>query len=58
MRITLTKEGLRLRDAALDARRYVGFRMQMSGQEVGALRHDIMELVDRLGLEVEAEAAE
>jgi DNA-binding MarR family transcriptional regulator len=58
VRITLTKEGRRLRASALDARRYVECRVQMSDKDVDTLRNDIMGLVDRLGVERVNEAAE
>lgn len=48
VRITLTKEGLRIREAARDARRYVERRMQMSEKDLNALRDDVMGLVERL----------
>jgi DNA-binding MarR family transcriptional regulator len=58
VRITLTKEGRKMREAALDVRRYVECRVQMSETEITALRADIMGLVDRLGMEAVPEAAE
>lgn len=58
VRVTLTKEGRKLREAALDARRYVECQVKMSEKEISGLRDDIMALIDRLGFERICEAAE
>ena len=56
--VTLTSKGLELRDLALDARRFVACRLEMTEAEILALRSDLMSLVGQLGPECENEAAE
>lgn len=56
--IWLTENGKRLKADALESRRHVACRLDMSNGEIIALRSDIMALVSRLGLECESEAAE
>jgi MarR family transcriptional regulator, organic hydroperoxide resistance regulator len=46
----LTPEGLGLRDAALDARKFVACRLDMSEPEIHALRDDLINLVGTLGI--------
>ena len=56
--VWLTPKGLQLRDMALDARRFVACRLEMSEQDIGALRSELMELIGRLGAECEVELPE
>lgn len=56
--IELTAVGEKLRAEALEARKHVACRLDMSEAEIMALRSDIMGLVGRLGQGCEVEAAE
>ena len=56
--VTLTPKGLELRDMALDARRFVACRLDMSEQQIGDLRGELMDLIGRLGVECEADLPE
>lgn len=56
--VTLTSKGLELKDLALDARRFVACRLDMTEAEILTLRSDLMSLIGRLGPECEDEAAE
>ncbi len=53
VRVWLTPKGLELQDVALDARRFVACRLDMSEMEILALRGDLMALIGRLGAECE-----
>lgn len=56
--IWLAEKGKKLKVEALEARRHVACRLDMSESEIMALRSDIMALVGKLGPECEADAAE
>lgn len=56
--IWLADKGKKLQADALESRRHVACRLDMSEAEIMRLRSDIMALVGRLGIECEAEAAE
>lgn len=56
--IWLADKGKMLKADALECRRHVACRLDMSNGEILALRSDIMALVSRLGTECETEAAE
>ena len=56
--VWLTPKGFELRDMALDARRFVACRLEMSEQEIGELRGELMDLIGRLGAECETELPE
>ena len=58
VRVWLSSKGRDLRDMALDARRFVACRLDMTEREIMALRADLMSLIGRLGVECESEAAE
>ena len=58
VRVWLAPKGFDLRDAALDARRFVACRLDMTEKEILDLRADMMALVARLGVECEVEFAE
>ena len=58
VRVWLSSKGRDLRDMALDARRFVACRLDMTETEIMALRADLMSLIGRLGVECESEAAE
>lgn len=54
--VWLSPKGFDLRDRALDARKFVACRLDMSETEIGELRSDLMALIGRLGEECEVEA--
>jgi MarR family transcriptional regulator, organic hydroperoxide resistance regulator len=56
--VSLLAKGLNLKSAALDARRHVACRLDMTETEILALRADLMALIGQLSGSVEAEAAE
>lgn len=56
--VYLTADGDKLRDALLEARRFVACRLDMDEKDILALRGDLMSLISRLGLECTQEAAE
>lgn len=56
--IWLQPKGTSLKPAALDARKHVACRLDMTEREILKLRSDLMELIGRLGLPDVAEAAE
>lgn len=59
--IWLSQKGMDLQDMALDARRFVACRLDMSEPEIMALRAELMDIVSQLGkecAEVPAEAVE
>ena len=58
VRVWLSPKGRDLRDMALDARRFVACRLDMTEQEIIALRADLMSLIGRLGVACEREATE
>ena len=58
VRVWLSSKGRDLRDMALDARRFVACRLDMTEREILALRTDLMSLIGRLGVDCETEAAE
>ncbi len=58
VRVWLSPKGLELRDLALDARRFVACRLNMSEKEILDLRSDLMAMIGQLGAECETEAAE
>ena len=58
VRVWLSAKGRNLRDMALDARRFVACRLDMTEREILALRTDLMSLIGRLGVDCESEAAE
>ena len=58
VRVWLSSKGRNLRDMALDARRFVACRLDMTEREILALRTDLMSLIGRLGVDCESEAAE
>ena len=58
VRVWLSPKGLELQDLALDARRFVACRLDMSETEISALRADLMGLIGRLGTECEEVIAE
>lgn len=58
VQIRLLAKGKNLKLAALDVRRHVACRLEMTEPEIRALRADLMALIGRLGSEHEAEAAE
>lgn len=47
--VSLTPQGHALRDGALDARRFVAKRLEMSEGEILQMRTDLMALISRLG---------
>ena len=51
VKVWLSPKGLDLRDLALDARRFVACRLDMSEKEILALRADLMSLIGRLDAE-------
>ena len=56
--VWLTPKGFDLRDMALDARRFVACRLEMSEQEIGELRRELMDLIGRLGVDCEIDLPE
>lgn len=58
VKVYMTEKGMSLRDLALDARRFVACRLEMSEPEIMQLRSDLVQLISRLGADTEAEAAE
>ena len=48
VRVWLSPKGLDLKDLALDARKYVACRLEMSEPEIAALRGELMRLIVRL----------
>ncbi|MGL4396888.1 MAG: MarR family winged helix-turn-helix transcriptional regulator [Hyphomicrobium sp.] len=56
--VSLTAKGAGLRNDALDARKYVACRLQMSERQIMALRGELMAMIGRLGDECAADAAE
>lgn len=56
VKVWLSPKGLDLKDLALDARKYVACRLEMSEPEIAALRGELMQLIDRLGAECAAVA--
>lgn len=58
VRVHLTKEGHNLRIGALEARKFIGRRFQMSEDEIIDLRADIMALIARLDFEAARESRE
>lgn len=56
--IWLADKGNKLKAGALEARRHVACRLDMTEAEILDLRADLMALVSRLGTECESEAAE
>ena len=56
--VRLSKDGFELRDMALDARKYVASRLDMTEKEIMDLRSHIMAMIGRLGAEYAVEAAE
>ena len=58
VRVWLSAKGNELKTGALDARRFVACRLDMTEAEILALRSDLMALIGRLGAECETEAAE
>lgn len=58
VKVSLTSGGLKLKDAALESRRFVACRLGMTEEEIMALRSDLMDLIGRLGVECTPEAAE
>ncbi len=57
VRIWLTPKGLDLRDLAVDARKFVACRLNMTEPEIMDLRADIISLISRLGEEAETQGA-
>ena len=53
VKVWLAPKGLDLKDLALDARRFVACRLDMTETEILALRADLMGLIGRLGIECE-----
>lgn len=53
VKVWLAPNGLDLKDLALDARRFVACRLDMTETEILALRADLMGLIGRLGFECE-----
>lgn len=51
VRVWLTPKGLDLQDLALESRRFVACRLDMSEKEIVTLRADLMSLIGRLGEE-------
>lgn len=58
VRVLLSPKGKNLKSAALDARRFVACRLDMTEEQIMALRSDIMALIGRLETGGESEAAE
>jgi MarR family transcriptional regulator, organic hydroperoxide resistance regulator len=58
VRVWLSPKGLDLQDMALESRRFVACRLDMSETEILALRADLMSLIGRLGEECEEALAE
>lgn len=58
VRVWLAPKGLDLKDMALDARRFVACRLDMTEADIMALRADLMALIGRLRAECETEAGE
>ncbi|MBX9682194.1 MAG: MarR family transcriptional regulator [Hyphomicrobium sp.] len=58
VKVWLTETGRQLQAAALEARRFVACRLEMSEADILALRAELMDLVGRLGLECETKAAD
>ena len=58
VRVWLSSKGLDLQDLALESRRFVACRLDMSEKEILALRADLMSLIGRLGEECEEALAE
>ena len=58
VRVWLSPKGLDLQDLALESRRFVACRLDMSENEILALRADLMSLIGRLGEECEEASAE
>jgi len=58
VRVNLTKAGQNLRIGALEARKFIGLRFQMSEDEILDLRADIMALIARLDVEPAHESRE
>ena len=50
VRVWLSPKGLDVQDLALESRRFVACRLDMSEKEILALRADLMSLVGRLGM--------
>ena len=53
VRVWLSPKGLDLQDLALESRRFVACRLEMSEKEILQLRADLMSLIGRLGVECE-----
>ncbi len=58
VRVWLSTKALDLQDLALESRRFVACRLDMSEKEILALRADLMSLIGRLGEECEQALAE
>ena len=58
VKVWLSPQGLDLKDHALDARRFVACRLDMTEQQIMALRAELMDMIGRLGTDCEIEAAE
>ena len=56
--VWLTSKGLDLRDMALDARRFVACRLDMTEEQIGELRSELMDLIGRLGVDCDTELPE
>lgn len=54
--VHLAPKGLSLKDAALDARKFVACRLGISEREILDLRADLMALIGRLGANCDADA--
>lgn len=53
VRVWLAPKGLDLKDLALDARRFVGCRLDMTEPTILAMRADLMALISNLGTEMD-----
>lgn len=58
VQVWLSAKGIELKSKALDARRFVACRLDMTEPQILTLRRDLMALIDRLGQGCENEAAE
>jgi MarR family transcriptional regulator, organic hydroperoxide resistance regulator len=58
VKIWLSPKGLDLQDLALESRRFVACRLDMTETEIAALRADLMGLIGRLGAECEDHPAD
>ena len=56
VKVWLSAKGLDLKDLALDARKYVACRLEMSEPEIAALRGELMRLIGRLDADCAAAA--